>query len=363
MELTTKCPKCSTVFDVSLDTLQQRKGYTRCVSCAYIFDGFEEIQSENSYANNPTGIDNKITNPAEPVNLMQSQPSLGPSDDKTEIPYTISSAQQKPEPENTFIIRTRPVPDNKPTEPNHKISDLENLSVATKENDFVISFDGNQEQENNHSVDFVGVDNTDRFTDDIDRFDTDNYEDEEYVDITSKILNVMWICLIAVGVAAFLLQGVYVFRVQIAQSLPDTRPRLEALCEKIGCDMPWTRKPEHILVVHSSLQSQVDDNKDKNNDVENSSEATDDLGDTTDYILQVVLRNTYDLDQEWPSLVLELTDAAGAKIARKNITAQHYLRSEYINKPFSASSEYQVQLPIKLQGLKVNGYQVTTFFP
>ena len=356
MKLTTKCPKCSTVFDVSLDTLQQRKGYTRCTSCAYIFDGFEEVVPEDSTPNeavdttfNTTLTDNTPQKPSvEFLNIRPAttQPAKN-TDTNTQAGHSISAPQPAAAVENDFIIRTRSATLDSNQDKNHKISDLENLNL--KEKDFVITYDDQPSNENKHSLDYDDYENVSSYE--------DTYLDnQEYVGIGSKIITAFWVFLIAIGVAAFLLQGVYVFRVQIAQNFPDTRPRLEELCTKFGCEMPWIRKPEHILVVHSSLQSHA--NEDKEN-----TDTSAELGDTTDYILQVVLRNDYDLDQEWPSLVLELTDAAGAKIARKNIAAQQYLRPEYIDKPFGANSEYQVHLPIQLQGLKVNGYQVTTFFP
>ena len=43
MELTTQCPRCHTRFTASVADLQRRKGFIRCVQCAYIFDGFEEV--------------------------------------------------------------------------------------------------------------------------------------------------------------------------------------------------------------------------------------------------------------------------------------------------------------------------------
>ncbi|WP_167670782.1 zinc-ribbon and DUF3426 domain-containing protein [Allopusillimonas ginsengisoli] len=45
MDLTTRCPQCGTIFSASLEQLQLRKGYIRCISCAHIFDGFEAVVS------------------------------------------------------------------------------------------------------------------------------------------------------------------------------------------------------------------------------------------------------------------------------------------------------------------------------
>ncbi len=43
MDLTTRCPQCGTIFSASLEQLQLRKGYIRCISCAHIFDGYDAV--------------------------------------------------------------------------------------------------------------------------------------------------------------------------------------------------------------------------------------------------------------------------------------------------------------------------------
>src|SRR5690606_6656724 len=43
MELTTQCPQCGEIFKASLEQLQLRKGYVRCINCAHIFDGYEAV--------------------------------------------------------------------------------------------------------------------------------------------------------------------------------------------------------------------------------------------------------------------------------------------------------------------------------
>src|SRR5690606_3117764 len=47
MDLTTRCPRCGAIFSASLEQLQLRKGYIRCVECANIFDGYEAVVPGN----------------------------------------------------------------------------------------------------------------------------------------------------------------------------------------------------------------------------------------------------------------------------------------------------------------------------
>ncbi|XOT98695.1 zinc-ribbon domain-containing protein, partial [Alcaligenes pakistanensis] len=48
MELKTRCPRCGTSFAASVEVLQRRRGYIRCIQCAHIFDGFEEVIDEQA---------------------------------------------------------------------------------------------------------------------------------------------------------------------------------------------------------------------------------------------------------------------------------------------------------------------------
>src|SRR5690606_808506 len=45
MDLITRCPQCGTTFSASLEQLQLRKGYIRCINCAHIFDGYDAVVS------------------------------------------------------------------------------------------------------------------------------------------------------------------------------------------------------------------------------------------------------------------------------------------------------------------------------
>lgn len=171
---------------------------------------------------------------------------------------------------------------------------------------------------------------------------------DAYVDRWASATLAAWVVLIALGVAALLLQLAFVFRVQIAEAVPAARPRLERMCSLVGCNVSWARKPDLIAIVASSLQS------DPGQQAENNE---------SHMILQATLRNSYAKPQEWPALVLDLTDAAGKKMATRNIVAQEYLLPETAGQPFPANSEHNIKLPLTLHGLKVNGYQLTIFFP
>src|SRR5690606_34508035 len=59
MELTTRCPQCGTTFSATLQQLQLRKGFIRCINCAHIFDGYEAVVETD-----------KSSTPAEPEPMV-----------------------------------------------------------------------------------------------------------------------------------------------------------------------------------------------------------------------------------------------------------------------------------------------------
>jgi len=160
-----------------------------------------------------------------------------------------------------------------------------------------------------------------------------------------SVATAVWWIVIAAGVLVFAAQLVYVFRVQLAENIPAMRPGLERMCETLNCTVAYSRQPDMIVITHSSLQSDPG------------------AGDDNTLLLQLSLRNAYDKPQEWPTLVLDLKDFSGTSIARKNLPKDVYLPANIASKPFPASSEHRVALPLTMQGLKVNGYQLTAFFP
>lgn len=368
MDLTTQCPQCATIFKASLAQLQLRKGYIRCVHCSHIFDGYEAVVPATAIdAETPvTPVDTAPYQPlpaghaaqqpaapkAPPPQVLRQRAARKPahvisdlSDDPPpsvvrarpdfsisgrnvtapapEPTLSLRTAEQLPEPAPHFVVHASTPRDHRRAEPVLGRSDQPTVSSDTAYDGPVVQRSEASGAAHPHVA-----------------------PASPYVDRLAPIRRAAWMVLIAVGVLVLLFQLVLVSRLQIAEALPSLRPTLERLCETVGCSVPYSRRADHILVTHAALQQ--------------DSSSTDD---DAQYVLQVTLRNTYDKPQEWPTLVLELTDAAGARIARRNLAAATYLPADVAEKPFPAAAEQAIELPLTLQGLKVNGYQLTTFFP
>lgn len=199
------------------------------------------------------------------------------------------------------------------------------------------------------------------------------------------IASVFWSVLIVAGLVLLLAQLAYIFRGQLAQHIPVLRPLLVQACAQLACEVPYSRQINQISIMSSSLRATAGGAPAPGaaagaaapGPAATGGKATPGAarpgaaaagataaGDPADAMtLQLTLRNNYDKPQEWPTLVLDLTDFSGTLVVRKNLPPSSYLTPEALQQPFAASSEITVGVPIVLNGLKVNGYQLGKFFP
>lgn len=101
MELKTRCPRCGTSFAASVETLQRRRGYIRCIQCAHIFDGFEEV------------IDDQAPEPSyrSPLVPVQTEPRLGPEPLASHRQEQVQTVDlQSPIPGPRFVEHSRHAP-------------------------------------------------------------------------------------------------------------------------------------------------------------------------------------------------------------------------------------------------------------
>lgn len=171
----------------------------------------------------------------------------------------------------------------------------------------------------------------------------------EFLPVTrrrSGWLTALWAVLTVCGIALLLVQGVYVYRAQLANAFPALRPSLVAACASISCSVPYDRRIDAITITGSALRS--------------SAGPKDEVSRLT---LEVTLRNTHRRPQEWPTLVLDLKDASGTIVVRRNLVPAAWVPSELRDGPFAPGQEITVHVPVSVRGLQANGYQLDKFFP
>ena len=148
------------------------------------------------------------------------------------------------------------------------------------------------------------------------------------------------VLLVLVVVASLLM---YAFRAQIATEAPQLRPLLEKACDSLDCTVEYPQRIDRISIMSSSLQVVQ--------------------GGAALMELNVVMRNTWDKPQQWPALVLDLSDLSGAVVARRVFQPADYLDASQLSGPFGAAQEIRVLQRVSTEGLQVNGFQIKKFFP
>lgn len=411
MDLNTRCPYCETVFSASLEQLQLRKGYIRCVQCAHIFDGYEHVvpgdAGSGAQVAPRTPPVTPVNTPPEPrLHSMQAPRRSQPS------PVSRQSAPSPTSPPSATSPLAEPSPPSAPASAPHH-SSAPAPSVVRRRREFTISDpvdlpasaepylrvnvegmpDGPAVRRRDAppakpaSTPYIGdldgeMSQADAASDGLSAESREpGLGDPAVIHVTSDpamstptpgsdeysyasfdgalsvrparsgwqwLATIVWSLLIALAALLLVGQLAYVFRVQLAERVPAMRPGLEKMCAALDCTVAWPRHIDMIVVSHSALHH----------------EAAGDDGDEVDtVVLQFTLRNVYEHAQEWPTMVLELKDFAGATVARKHLPKEVYLPPDQRDLPFPAGSEYAVTLPLTLHGLKVNGYQLSKFFP
>lgn len=356
MNLTTQCPDCGTVFPISLAQLQLRKGYIRCINCSSIFDGYEAVVPDASGREPtlPASTASATPTPSAPPAVIPAAAPEPPSDG-----FRISSPGEHDSlAEPRFSLgrnpRSQPAELGEPVlhspvhEPVLAVRRRAGAGDDTPDDGPALYIEPRQADEQVMP----------RFL-------------REPSPARRRAAGVFWGILVLAGLLVASAQLVYVYRAQLAQLLPASRPVLQRFCEPLACSVPYARNIDHLVIMSSSLRSgslalasgpgqQAQGGSDQEAAARQATGNTQGAAEKT--TLNVVLRNTHDQASEWPTLVLSLTDFSGTLVARKNLSPQRYLSPAQQGAPFPPGSEAEISVPLELSNLKVNGYQLDKFF-
>lgn len=324
MDLTTRCPKCNTVFQASLSDLQLRKGYIRCVQCAYIFDGYAEVVSDSG---------------KEPVF----------NDDFDVDAQSDFDAQHHIKPESDIDVG----PDFRIADVGNSEQDIDGFSINIPRQDKLAQTDSFMLEADPKRHSGRGS----------------VYRPERpsgFVQTIGKLFS--WSILIIL-ILLLILQGAYIYRAQIAQNFNFTRPILEKYCTYLKCSVPYLRDIDSLVITKSALKliKQKSENQPDNSPINDSSidqliDPEQDEPEIRNYELQFNLRNLAKQPQEWPTVVLNLKDSSGQIQIKRNLTPKDYLT--HVTPAIPAQSETFVSLPVQLKGnTQVNGFHLDLFFP
>lgn len=320
MDLTTRCPRCGTVFEASLADLQLRKGYIRCVQCAHIFDGYAEVVSD-------TDTDTDVA-----AQTPRQEPGFDASPDEAGADAWSAAA---PEQDTSRHFLPRPAPSVPPWSADERMEPL--LDYAD---------DADSPEEAGPRIPAVIVEadpHRRRAVPGGVRAPSEPDPQGLGAVFQGTLARVLLVILLALGV----FQLAYVYRAQLSQSVPALRPWLERACASLACQVPYLRDVSQIAITGSALKAVSPAGGD----------------DAQDFVLQLSLRNRAEQPQQWPTLVLDLKDGAGTLVVRRNLDPADYLGADQAARPFAARSEVLLRVPFRVQGVRVNGYQLDLFFP
>lgn len=318
MSLVTRCPKCQNDFLASLDQLRMHDGLVRCGTCSNIFDGYAHLESElptlTRRANDLRPHDERMDNARDSATQTLFEPV---------VPVNEPFRQDLPETKEAepSVLRQRGQSGytaSTPVSLSHSEPALTILAEPRITADDAVNF-RRRPPEFLNETEGVGM-----------------------------LMRAFWMIACLLAVIALLTQSVYIYRNDIATRLPFVQPLLNSLCAQLRCDVSLSRHLERISIDASSLQQSGSPVQE---------------GQPVDLSLRFTMRNRYDKNQPWPHLSLELKDASGTTVVRKIIAPYQYLPSTLVDQPFAAGQEVNLLIPVLVNGLQINGFQLDKFFP
>jgi len=336
MSLVTRCPKCQNDFLASLDQLRMHDGLVRCGNCANIFDAYAHLESELPTLTRRAGQEHAELPPP-----RSSLPQYGQTPDPVFEPVVQPVLQPVIEPVFESVVNS-----SEPVIHDYVVDAAEPAVLRHRTNAFSDASSPAQQGLREPSLSIHAEPRVGRAHADIyGRGQPDFLLESEGHSVWVRTL---WGIASLLAVLALLGQAVFIYRNDIATRLPFVQPVLHALCAKLSCDVSLSRHLERIYIEGSSLQL-------------SGSIAQEGL--PVEFALRLTMRNRYDKNQPWPHLSLELKDASGTTVVRKTIAPYQYLPSTLIDQPFAAGQEVNLLIPVSVNGLHINGFQLDKFFP
>ncbi len=89
--------------------------------------------------------------------------------------------------------------------------------------------------------------------------------------------------------------------------------------------------------------------------------STQDGSDVSTFKLRFTLQNRFDKPQDWPHLLVLLTDASGAVVVRKIVPPIDYVPNNLIDTAFMAQQESNFIVDLQVKGLAISGFEIDKF--
>jgi predicted Zn finger-like uncharacterized protein len=303
MSMITKCPSCGTTFRVTPPQLQAQRGMVRCGRCAMVFDGFKALAT----LRDDSPLEAKLPAGAlsvEPV--IPGAPPHSPIEIVAEIPLgRAEAASPEALPQPATEIAPAPVEELRSAEPRP------NPEVPARAKPGVVP-------------------------EPYATFTADSFAAET----EPKRSRGAW----AFGIVALLLalvaQGAYLYRGEIASSVPELRPHLNRMCEVLRCTVALPQRPRQISIEASDMQAL-------------------DPGHPGQIALTATLRNQATIALGYPALDVVLTNVKDHTVARRIFLPEEYLdNGKDPRAGIPANAEVTVRLNLDSGDLGAAGFRL-----
>jgi predicted Zn finger-like uncharacterized protein len=313
MSMVTSCPSCATTFRVTTEQLKARQGKVRCGQCLAVFDGFKSL---SSVPDEP--MPEAPPPPPPPPDLSNNLSLL----DFEPPPHAAASRAQSPAfgAGSDVVVPPAAMPDV--VEP----TTVEILPTPQPRSDPVQSAVVAPKLASSAS--------------------TTGLRDLDDPPPARRRRRGLWFGLAGLLLLALLLQAVYLFRIEIAMSVPAAKPLLDRMCALAGCAIQPPKDTDALKIEGSDLQTE----RDKPNVI----------------VLTASLRNIGRIPVAYPSIELTLTNAQDQTVARRVIPPRDYL-GERVAAAAANGMPPQTEVPVRLEldtgDLRPAGYRLYLFYP
>jgi predicted Zn finger-like uncharacterized protein len=287
----TRCPSCATHFRVTPEQLKARAGRVRCGECQNVFNALDTLIEEPLAASAPTA-DVGVAPAPTIEELSDWPPEAGESFSSalTASPAVEASA--------ALIARGAKTAEASPA--------TESAAVAVNA------------EPDDWSADFAEPPPAPR--------------------------RWPWVVGSLVALIALGLQAVLAFRVELSVLWPESKPKLVALCNAVGCEVGF---PARIALVGIEASDLHPDSERKGR-----------------LALSAILKNRAPFAQQYPHLELTLTDTADKAIARKVLTPADYLPPKTPSSSgMPPNADIAVIVGVDSGELAASGYRLYVFYP
>lgn len=318
--LVTRCPNCSTSFNVLEEHLKMAHGKVRCGSCMYVFSAMEFMVQ-----------DNVPTLKAAPINTNADQ-SIKPAQRKEDI---VTQATPNPDPSTDVVFDEDDEAFTQEVEIDISTPSTNNDTKTKKEPFF------NSEDLENLEHEEVCYAEVSAFTKDHSKIIADEHTRTQILNslnteppefrrsrIVSRIYYLLrWSILIAIAIAGLAAQFAWFNKDSLAQD-PTLRPFLEQLCKQAQCNLPPAidltniRNDHHVLRDHPTTKNKI--------------------------LVNAIISNHAVFEQPFPTIQIIFKDTSNRSIANYYIQPSQYLKGEMAGKssmPLKSPVHIAFELP------------------